>query len=161
MTLTKTEYNTIHQWNLRHYTKTGACEHCKELVKTQWSNISGNYIKGDRSDWQELCAPCHTVYDMDARKRRRKCDYCRKRHETISDYFAPNGYYQNGNERKYRLLKLCRDCLGFEKATQLSYDNSVDIELELIETQTLALTAREREIASYVAHYTQQGSNCL
>lgn len=64
--LTKTEYNTIHVWVLRHNKKTGVCEHCKRIgKKTQWSNKSGNYIKKDATDWQELCIPCHYKYDSE------------------------------------------------------------------------------------------------
>ena len=63
--LSKTEYNTIHVWNLRHWKKTGICEHCKEQKKTDWSSKSGNYIKGDKRDWQELCKKCHYKYDVE------------------------------------------------------------------------------------------------
>lgn len=63
MTITKTEYNTIHKWNLRHWSKSGACEICSLVTRTQWSNVSGLYIPKDSSDWQELCRDCHQLYD--------------------------------------------------------------------------------------------------
>lgn len=58
------EYNTIHQWNLRNWVKTGVCELCNTKTKTQWSNISGKYIRFDKADWQELCAKCHHWFDV-------------------------------------------------------------------------------------------------
>lgn len=64
MKLTKQEYNTIHVWVLRHYDKTGVCEHCLKNMKTEWSNISGLYDRDNRDDWQELCKSCHYKYDV-------------------------------------------------------------------------------------------------
>jgi len=61
--MTKREYNKIHQWNLRHWVKTGICEHCLITTKTQWSNKTGKYLLGVASDWQELCPKCHSKYD--------------------------------------------------------------------------------------------------
>lgn len=61
-------YNTIHQWNLRHWPKTGICEHCGHARKTDWSNVTGNYLYKVRSDWQELCRWCHKAYDAELRK---------------------------------------------------------------------------------------------
>lgn len=63
--LTKTQYNTIHVYVLRNYKKTGICELCQEKRKTDWSNISGNYNRFDRNDWQELCRSCHMKYDVE------------------------------------------------------------------------------------------------
>ena len=56
------EYNTIHQWNLRHWVKEGQCSNCSSTSKTEWSNISGTY-KRDKSDWQEVCRKCHIYHD--------------------------------------------------------------------------------------------------
>lgn len=56
------EYNRIHKWVGRHYTKSGICEFCFKVCKTQWSNKSNKYMQ-DRIDWQELCQACHYRYD--------------------------------------------------------------------------------------------------
>ena len=63
--LSKNEYNAIHKWNLRHWTKAMKCEHCPFTGRTHWSNKSGDYIAYDKSDWQELCPRCHYTYDKD------------------------------------------------------------------------------------------------
>lgn len=62
--MNKREYNTIHQWLLRHYVKTGICETCKKEIKTEWSNKTGNYDRYNRLEWQELCHQCHHLYDV-------------------------------------------------------------------------------------------------
>ena len=61
--LSKTEYNTIHQYRLRHYKKTGICLCCEKKTKTQWANLSGEYRKNDPDDWVEFCPACHAKYD--------------------------------------------------------------------------------------------------
>ena len=65
MILNSAEYNNLHRWNLRHWKKTGICELCNLEKKTQWSNKTNRYLKGVRSDWQELCAVCHHKYDVE------------------------------------------------------------------------------------------------
>lgn len=57
------EYNSIHKYHLRIWPKSGKCESCKLECKTQWSNKTGRYLRGVRSDWQELCYRCHREYD--------------------------------------------------------------------------------------------------
>lgn len=66
--MTRKEYNTIHQWVLRHYTKSGICGWCEKSCRTHWSNKYGLYIKEDRNDWQELCPSCHGEYDKTVMK---------------------------------------------------------------------------------------------
>lgn len=65
MKITYSKYQTIHRWTRRNFTKSGVCENCKIEKRTEWSNKSGNYIMGDRRDWQELCKSCHYRYDVD------------------------------------------------------------------------------------------------
>lgn len=85
--MTEREYNSIHQWNLRHWVKKGVCEHCRKTRKTQWSNKTGRYIKGYRSDWQELCIRCHTDYDVKYLERRIKVSNTKRvRRLTRRDY---------------------------------------------------------------------------
>lgn len=58
------EYNSIHKWNLKNWVKDNKCENChKHDLNTQWANKSGEYLRGVRSDWMELCVPCHSSYD--------------------------------------------------------------------------------------------------
>lgn len=61
-----TTYNTIHQWNIRHWPKKHVCEHCGATTakRYEWSNKSGEYRR-DRDDWQELCRSCHIKYDRE------------------------------------------------------------------------------------------------
>jgi protein-arginine kinase activator protein McsA len=61
--LTKTEYNTIHQYMLRHYSKVGVCVSCKQEKKTEWASVDGLYDRNDITKWQELCRQCHIAYD--------------------------------------------------------------------------------------------------
>lgn len=62
----KQEYNTIHKWVQYNFKKTGVCEHCDTSGLTgryiHWANVSGKYKK-QRSDWKELCAKCHQIFD--------------------------------------------------------------------------------------------------
>lgn len=55
-------YKELHRWVARHKTKTGKCQHCGEIKKTQWANKSHEY-KRDLADWIELCRKCHGRYD--------------------------------------------------------------------------------------------------
>lgn len=61
--ISKTKYNTTHKYMLRNYKKTGVCDHCNSVTKTQWANKSGNYDRRDIDDWLELCPKCHSKYD--------------------------------------------------------------------------------------------------
>lgn len=70
--LTKTEYNTIHQWMKRHYEKTGICTDCEVITKTHWANVSGEYKKNDINDWKELCAKCHYQFDIQIHKLKKR-----------------------------------------------------------------------------------------
>lgn len=65
MALSKSEYNRVHQWLLRHYRKAGTCEYCGLSKKTQWSSKTNVYDPLDRDEWQEFCAKCHHKYDYD------------------------------------------------------------------------------------------------
>ena len=54
-------YWAIHAW-LRKYPKSGICVDCKGERKTDWANISGEYLR-DIVDYKELCRSCHNVFD--------------------------------------------------------------------------------------------------
>jgi hypothetical protein len=62
--MTTREYNTIHQWRLRHCVKTGLCFYCGKKGRTQWSNIDHEYTMLE-DDWQEVCVKCHMAYDKE------------------------------------------------------------------------------------------------
>lgn len=65
------KYNSKHRWIQENWIKTGTCERCGKKTKpfgnrrfgTEWSNNSGDYIRRERSDWEELCISCHRKKD--------------------------------------------------------------------------------------------------
>ena len=63
-------YAGLHDWVKRHLGRPNYCEICKttSAVKFEWSNKSGEY-KRLLSDWQRLCAKCHSAYDEKPQKR--------------------------------------------------------------------------------------------
>ena len=61
-------YDAKHDWINRHYPRTGTCEECgTDDRKTEWSNPDHTYRRV-RSDWRELCIPCHRLADDWAQK---------------------------------------------------------------------------------------------
>lgn len=60
-------YGALHMWVHRHFSKTGTCELCKSEKKTEWANISGDYLRM-REDFLEMCISCHRRYDLMRRK---------------------------------------------------------------------------------------------
>lgn len=83
--MNKTQYNTIHQWMLRHHKKKGSCSSCNRSdIKTHWANKSGQYIK-EIYDWLELCPKCHHTYDID-------------RHTNVGEYQAKKTHCPKGHE---------------------------------------------------------------
>lgn len=63
------DYSAVHAWVRRHYEKSGVCESCGAQGRTDWSNVSGEYRRLDRSDWIELCRRCHLAVDREDPKR--------------------------------------------------------------------------------------------
>lgn len=61
--LTPNEYRSLHYWIARNKQKTGYCSSCGIEKTTEWSNVSGKYLR-ELSDWQELCKKCHYKYDV-------------------------------------------------------------------------------------------------
>jgi len=76
-------YNSKHRWIQRHWKRIGKCEHCGKRPPprkngysgTEWSNISGDYNRNDRNDWQELCSKCHKFFDKAQRLVKSKMVY--------------------------------------------------------------------------------------
>jgi hypothetical protein len=59
-------YHAIHIWVTQNHPKTGTCEHCGKKAAGRphdYANVSGRYFR-DRSDWLELCRPCHKTMDV-------------------------------------------------------------------------------------------------
>lgn len=58
------EYYAVHNWIAHNYGKADHCEHCdiKEGKRFEWANVSGEY-KRERSDFIQLCNPCHKKFD--------------------------------------------------------------------------------------------------
>lgn len=59
-------YEALHEWVERWAGKPNKCEKCEctEAKRFDWSNKSGKYLR-DLSDWQRLCAKCHSRYDYE------------------------------------------------------------------------------------------------
>lgn len=76
-------YSGIHSWVRRMKGEAKICEFCKSEENVQWANKSRLY-KREISDWIELCAKCHYIYDNKGEKRwkgytknsDRECLYC-------------------------------------------------------------------------------------
>lgn len=59
----KASYRAIHIWINAHKEKAGYCSSCLSECKTDWANISGDYIR-KLYDWEELCRKCHKSKDV-------------------------------------------------------------------------------------------------
>lgn len=61
-------YNGIHAWVRRNWGKANRCEMCgkNDLSgrKVHWANKDHKYSR-NRSDWMQMCRPCHSAYDRD------------------------------------------------------------------------------------------------
>ena len=60
-------YGSKHKWISYNFGKASECQNilCKgeNLKRFEWANISGDH-KRDRSDYIQLCVPCHRRWDM-------------------------------------------------------------------------------------------------
>jgi len=58
-------YDAKHYWLKRHYGKASKCEFNTQhkSKRYEWANISGTY-KRSRSDFYQLCPPCHYEFDQ-------------------------------------------------------------------------------------------------
>lgn len=73
-------YAAKHMWIRYHYGGANMCESddCSRKSKNyHWSNVSGLY-KRDRKDWQQLCVPCHKIYDLARKKQLKRGEYDRR-----------------------------------------------------------------------------------
>ncbi len=68
-------YGGLHMWVYKHLGKPDTCEHCGvEGLKGRaihWANKSQQY-KRDVKDWIRLCVKCHTAYDKQFKKYKRR-----------------------------------------------------------------------------------------
>lgn len=58
----RASYTAHHHWVKHHLDKLGICENCGLETKTEYANMSGDYLR-DTSDWCELCVRCHRLID--------------------------------------------------------------------------------------------------
>ena len=59
----KASYAAKHIWIFTNYGKATKCEQCGATNRMiHWANISDQY-KRKRSDWKQLCVPCHSKFD--------------------------------------------------------------------------------------------------
>jgi hypothetical protein len=62
-------YSAVHHWLNRNYPKTGVCEHCGDSGPsgmTEYALIGERHAR-DRSQYAELCCPCHQRFDAEKR----------------------------------------------------------------------------------------------
>ena len=57
-------YSAAHKYLSRHYPKTGICQECRTQDRTEYALIHGRVHSHDRTDYRELCVPCHKQYDI-------------------------------------------------------------------------------------------------
>jgi hypothetical protein len=61
-------YRSVHSYLCRHFPKAGICEECgQEASRTEYALIHGRPMSRGRSDYRELCRPCHMRYDFTGR----------------------------------------------------------------------------------------------
>ena len=66
-------YFAIHIWIVKHWGKATKCDFCgKGKGWIDWANKSGEYSREKRSDWFQLCRPCHRAYDKGLKKRKKR-----------------------------------------------------------------------------------------
>lgn len=68
---TSTEPRTIHTWLGRNYPKTGICERCGAVGRTDYASINGHVYTRNREDYEEMCPSCHITHDYAEGIRRR------------------------------------------------------------------------------------------
>lgn len=56
-------YHAKHEWIGKRLGKASICENCGTTKNVEWSNKNHKYSR-NLKDWQQLCAKCHTSYDL-------------------------------------------------------------------------------------------------
>lgn len=60
----RVKYVSVHVWLLRHYPKTGSCEFCGKVGKTDHAyKHNPEPYTHNREDYLELCRGCHVRFD--------------------------------------------------------------------------------------------------
>ena len=62
-------YRTLHGRLAANYPKSGVCENCNIVAETEYALIKGHKYSDHRTDYRELCIPCHRRYDQSDWKR--------------------------------------------------------------------------------------------
>lgn len=57
-------YRAIHTYLSKHFPKTGICDECGEMKRTEYALIKGREYSRNREDYRELCKLCHNRYDQ-------------------------------------------------------------------------------------------------
>jgi hypothetical protein len=64
-------YDAIHDWLRKHHPKTGVCEECEAEALTEYAyQRHPEPHTRDRSDYREMCVPCHRTFDAALRMAR-------------------------------------------------------------------------------------------
>jgi hypothetical protein len=60
---------TIHTYLRRTYPKTGICESCGRVGRTDYASITLHEYTRNREDYAELCRTCHQLLDFQTGQR--------------------------------------------------------------------------------------------
>lgn len=74
--IARREYAAVHTWLRHHARKTGECEECGKVARTQWALKPGKRYAKLREHFRELCVSCHLRQDRGG-----TLTHCRNGHE--------------------------------------------------------------------------------
>ena len=95
----KNEYSTLHKWINKMFPRSNRCDLCGTTEKpTQYASIGHVYTR-NRSDWLELCPPCHYTFDQRPRGDQ-GIIRCHRGH-----LYTPANTYHHPNGKR-----ICREC---------------------------------------------------
>lgn len=120
-------YAGIHKWIGKNFKRLNECEFCGEVKKTEWANISGEYLRVP-GDWIGLCHRCHNIWDRNSQKAWRTRSGKKARILCAIDFDGPI-CYREGILREHDF----RNCLPAKEAIDsLWWMVSIDIEYYIL-----------------------------
>ena len=60
--------STVHAWLNRTYPRSGVCEWCGRVGKTEYANLREHEYTRNREEYAELCRSCHKTFDVTGRR---------------------------------------------------------------------------------------------
>jgi len=61
-------YQGVHKWVNKMKPRRGFCSRCHKSGRTHWANKNGREYRKVPSDYIELCAKCHSLFDRNGQK---------------------------------------------------------------------------------------------